>query len=116
MTYQKKAFEHAKYTNTEYPFLALGEEAGEVLGKLAKYVRKNGVTVGQALLHARDPSTEVQGQLREDLIAELGDVQWQLAACATELFTTLELVQDRNLAKLAGREERGTIEGVGDDR
>lgn len=113
MTYQEKAYTFAQYTNKEYPFLALGEEAGEVLGKLAKFVRKNHVSVAGAVAFATDIS---KSTIRADLIKELGDVQWQLAACCTELGITLEDIQNVNIAKLSGREVRGTIVGDGDER
>lgn len=116
-TYQERAYEFAAYGDQlEYPFLALGEEAGEVLGKIAKFVRKHNVPSGVAVIHAAEPQGEKALTLREDLLKELGDVQWQLAACCTELGVTLEEVQELNISKLSGRKERGTIVGEGDER
>lgn len=117
MTYQEQAHTFAKYgDNVEYPFLALGEEAGEVLGKLAKYVRKNNCSVGDALLAAIQPNNLGEQTLREDLIKELGDVLWQINACCTELGVTVEHVQRVNISKLTGRDLRDTIIGEGDCR
>lgn len=118
MTYQEKAYTFAKYGDITYPFLALGEEAGEVLGKLAKAVRKSvGANPSEILeaLHFGDGTNE-EIKLREDLIKELGDVMWQVAACCTELNVTLEDIQNVNIAKLEGRDLRGTIVGEGDER
>lgn len=117
--YQKRAYEFAKYSRPEYPFLALGEEAGEVLGKLAKYVRKNDVATGEAITSAAYGASQgflEDVKLRADLISELGDVMWQLAACCTELNLTLSELQAVNIEKLKGRDSRGTIVGEGDAR
>ncbi len=116
-TYQEKAYATAAYQdNVEYPFMSLAEEAGEVMGKLGKYVRKNNVYVGDAIMAAMNPTQPCEVVLREGVIKELGDLQWQIAACCTELGITLEELQEHNLAKLQGRVDRGTIEGSGDDR
>lgn len=116
-TYQEKAYDTAIYAPViEYPFSSLAEEAGEVLGKLNKYMRKNGIPMGDAVLVACDPHTEAERTLRLAVIKELGDIQWQLAACCTELGITLEELQADNLAKLADRSKRGVLEGSGDDR
>lgn len=83
-----------------YPFLGLGEEAGEVLGKMAKAVRDGS-----------DLNT-----LRVNVAKELGDVLWNLAACAEELGINLDDIATLNLAKLDSRKQRGVISGKGDDR
>lgn len=116
MTYQEEAYKFAKYEQRDYPFLALGEEAGEVMGKLAKFVRKYNQPLSIALVYAKHPTHPEQIKLREDLKKELGDVMWQVAACCTELGFTLDEVQQANLDKLGGRDERGTIVGEGDER
>ena len=113
--YQEQAIQYAAYNDSEYAFLALSEEVGEVLGKLAKHVRKNGKSVGISLVYARSNINE-GSKLKEDLIKELGDVLWQLQACCHELGTDLNTIAQLNLEKLSGRSERGTIVGEGDDR
>ena len=116
-TYQEKAFATAIYgDNIEYPFMSLAEEAGEVLGKFNKYVRKHDVFMNDAVESACRPNCELEDALREDVIKELGDLQWQLAACCSELNITLEELQQWNLDKIAGRVERGTVDGSGDAR
>jgi NTP pyrophosphatase (non-canonical NTP hydrolase) len=117
MTYQEAAYKTAIYgDNVEYPFMSLCEEAGEVIGKLGKFVRKNDVYVGDAIHAAIGPHMPHEVKLRADLIKELGDLHWNLAACCTELGITLEELQDANLSKLGLRVEKGTLEGSGDDR
>ena len=81
-----------------YPFLALAEEAGEVAGKIAKAMRKGDFID------------------RDAVALELGDVLWQVAACADELGIGLDDVALRNLNKLLARQKAGTIVGEGDDR
>ena len=103
--YQDKAQEHAAYKASPahdgvslYPFLALNEEAGEVTGKVAKAMRKGGpIDAGAVAM-------------------ELGDVLWQVAACAGELGYTLSEIATMNLAKLGDRADRGVIVGEGDAR
>jgi NTP pyrophosphatase (non-canonical NTP hydrolase) len=116
-TYQEKAFATAIYgSNVEYPFMSLAEEAGEVLGKINKYIRKHDVYANDAVTAAVHPTQECEVVLREEVIKELGDLQWQLAACCTELGITLEELQEINLTKLQGRVSRDTLNGAGDSR
>lgn len=118
--YQNTALTFAAYTQSDYPFLALGEEAGEVLGKLAKYNRKHNCPTHIAINRTKPAqlgiARSVENDLHDDLVKELGDVLWQLSACAHELGVDLSLVAKRNLAKLGSRAARGTIVGEGDDR
>lgn len=109
--YQREASKFARYGRVElYPFMALAEEAGEVMGKLAKYARKQGEL---PFLGDMTPQAE---QLRHDLKKELGDVQWQLSQCAAELGMSLEEIAQANLAKLDDRAARDVLVGEGDDR
>lgn len=84
-----------------YPVLALAEEAGEVAGKVAKYIRKSG--------------TDYQ-ELRKQVLPELGDVAYQLSEAARQFGYTLDEVLQHNMDKLDGREARGTLLGEGDVR
>jgi NTP pyrophosphatase (non-canonical NTP hydrolase) len=104
--YQVLAMQTARYPRTIpwlYPALALAEEAGEVLGKLAKMVRKDG--------HEQMPE-----EVRQQVKKELGDVLWDLSALAHECGFRLSEIAHDNLEKLAGRQERGTVVGEGDNR
>jgi NTP pyrophosphatase (non-canonical NTP hydrolase) len=105
--YSLKAMETALYPEDAaitYPALALSEEVGEVNGKLAKYIRKGGD------IH------DIPLELRLALLAELGDVLWQLNALSVGLGFSLNEVASHNLMKLADRHDRGVIQGEGDNR
>ena len=43
--YQKRALNTAVFEHNYYPLIALGEEVGEVMGKIAKFGRKNNMSV-----------------------------------------------------------------------
>lgn len=92
------------YMEWLYPALAVSEEAGEVSGKLAKFVRK------------QDYSDEAVTKLKEDVSKELGDLLWQLSALAEELGLSLNHIACDNIDKLRDRESRGVIVGEGDNR
>lgn len=103
--YQGKSQSYAAYYDSPthygvslYPFVALAEEAGEVCGKVAKAMRKYDPIDSRAVA------------------LELGDVLWQVAACANEIGYSLEQIAAMNLAKLEDRANRGVIVGEGDDR
>lgn len=104
--YQIQSRETAKYPaighGVIYPTLGLTNEAGEVAGKIKKIFRDKDGLIGEAE--------------RQALQAELGDVLWYLAQICTELDISLEEVARANLAKLLGRQARGTIKGEGDNR
>jgi NTP pyrophosphatase (non-canonical NTP hydrolase) len=105
--YQKKAHETACYMGMEngdfrYPVMGLAEEAGEVSGKFAKAVR--------------DANGIIDGDRREEIKKELGDVCWFVAEISTLLSLDLEEVMQGNLDKLASRAARGVIHGSGDNR
>lgn len=103
--YEKKAGETAMYpdrgNNLYYPALGLGE-VGEVQGKVKKIMRDNG---GICTL-----------EKKEEIVAELGDVLWYVAAMAYELQVPMAEIARKNIAKLADRAERGVITGSGDNR
>lgn len=99
-SYQKRAVTTAIYPSTAqviYPAMGLANEAGEVLGKVKKIIRDGTFN-------------------RDDIADELGDVLWYAAVLARDLNTDLSTIASRNLAKLAGRKERGTLGGSGDKR
>lgn len=101
--YSKKAYSYAEFKEEFYPLLALPEEVGEFLGKIAKAARG-------------DEKYQDEAVLREACKKELGDILWQLNACCITMETTLEEVAQENLEKLEGRAARGTIKGDGDIR
>jgi NTP pyrophosphatase (non-canonical NTP hydrolase) len=96
--YQEEAVKTAIYTDPIiYPALGLGNEAGEVQGKVKKWLRDDTFN-------------------KEDIAAEIGDVLWYIAALCRDLEVNMDDVATGNLAKLKSRQERGTIQGSGDNR
>lgn len=82
--------------------LGLVGEAGEVADKVKKVIRdKGGVS-----------SEEDRGEI----VKELGDTLWYLAAVARYLGVSLEEVAKINIDKLEDRWRRGKIGGAGDNR
>src|SRR3989338_4058661 len=105
--YQKKALTTAGYDEKYkviYPALGLGNEAGEVLGKVKKWLRGDD---GEGII-----SNERKDALKE----ELGDVLWYLAVLSHDLGLSFDDVAKTNINKLQSRNKRGTIKGDGDKR
>jgi NTP pyrophosphatase (non-canonical NTP hydrolase) len=99
--YQKFAFSTAFYppsASLVYPAMGLTSEAGEVAGKIKKYVRDGG----------KLPVDDVK--------KELGDVLWYVAVLAAELNISLSDVAEANVNKLMDRSARGVLSGSGDNR
>ena len=110
-TYQNWTEETAIYTSHVYPHLALAEEVGELLGKLAKFERD--------VMHHPMPIEEYQEQhekLITDVKKEGGDVLWQLARVLKDLGISMSDCARGNVEKLTSRRERNVISGSGDDR
>lgn len=106
--FQKSAMQTAIYPGKGtmdglmYVVLGLVGEAGEVANKCKKILR--------------DHEGALTSETRLALMAELGDVGWYFAACASELGFSLSEVANRNLDKLAKRAQEGKITGSGDNR
>ena len=114
--YEDAAARTAMYDYFDYPFVSIAEEAGEVMGKLAKYGRKNSCTISDAIEDAASGEDEKALQLFDDLEKELGDVLWQVAMAASAIGSSLEAIAQVNIAKLNDRYERNVIDGEGDNR
>ena len=104
--YQKKSRKTAIYPkigkNFVYPALGLGDEAGEVLGKVKKIFRdKKGI---------------VSKETKEEIKKELGDVLWYVSQLATEMNLSLDDIAKSNIKKLYSRMKRGKLHGSGDNR
>ena len=103
--YQEKAIKTAQYgagSKITYPALGLGNEAGEVLGKIKKVYRdKEGKFTTDVCIEIGD---------------EIGDTLWYMAALCEDLGISLEDVANNNLIKLADRKKRNVISGSGDKR
>lgn len=105
--YQKKALTTALYPKKYkviYPALGLGNEAGEVMGKIKKWMRDD------------DGDGKMSKERKDALAEELGDVLWYLAILAQDLNLQLSDIAEINLAKLKSRKKRGKIKGDGDKR
>ncbi len=102
--YQKESRKTAIYPdigfNLIYPTLGLNGEAGEIADKVKKYIRDD------------RPFPAV----RDEIIAELGDVLWYLAALCSELDVSMSEIAQSNLDKLQNRARRNKLSGSGDNR
>lgn len=114
--YQKNAFSFATYgDNATYAYAGLAEEAGEVLGKFAKFIRKHdGIEPSNAATW--ETLKADVAEYRKAIKKELGDVLWMVAAIATHEGLELADIMKDNIKKLEGRLARGTIVGEGDNR
>lgn len=87
---------HSLEARVTYCALGLGDETGEVLGKIKKWIRD-----GQDINLVRK---------------ELGDVLWYLARLADECDFSLQEIVDENVDKLTDRKKRDVLKGNGDER
>lgn len=104
-TYQDGAKTTAVYPESArliYPTLGLCGEAGEVSEKIKKIIR--------------DGNGEVTEDKRTEILKEIGDVLWYIAALCSDLDADMGEVAQANLDKLFSRKERGVIHGNGDNR
>ena len=82
--------------------LGLNEEAGEVAGVIKKILRDdNGVLIPEKL---------------EKLEKELGDVCWYISELCNHFGFSFQNVLNENYKKLKNRQERGKLQGSGDNR
>lgn len=81
-----------------YVVLGQGGETGEIQEKLKKAIREN------------DES------YIEDMRNEIGDTLWYLSQICEEFNWSLGKIADDNIDKLHDRDERGVLEGEGDER
>jgi len=104
--YEQEAAKTAIYPcrgdNVIYPVLGLVGEAGEIANKVKKI--------------QRDHASVMPEEMRQSLGQEIGDCLWYLAALAYELDFALCDLAEANLEKLAQRQQRGTLQGSGDNR
>ena len=98
--YQRKARSFVVYPEEKkitYPTLGLCGEAGEIANKVKKQIRDNKFD-------------------RHETAKELGDVLWYVAVLANDLGYSLVEIAENNIEKLESRQERGVIQGSGDNR
>jgi NTP pyrophosphatase (non-canonical NTP hydrolase) len=108
--YDKEVSHLAKYPqvgeNPIYPALGLVGEAGEVAEKIKKLWRNELKTRG----------ADYSPEQRTEIVKELGDVLWYVAALAREVGSHIEEVAKTNSIKLNSRGVRGVINSAGDNR
>ncbi len=105
--YQKRALStafHPEKSKVIYPALGLASEAGEVSGKVKKWVRGD------------DGEGAMSEERRMTLRDEIGDVLWYVAVLSHDLGFELDEIAKLNVEKLNSRKERGTLKGDGDKR
>ena len=85
-----------------YPALKLNGEAGEVAEKIGKIIRDK-----KGLISVED---------EQEIMKELGDVLWYIAALADDLGHSLFHVANLNQKKLLDRKNRNKLHGSGDNR
>ena len=116
--YQKKAMETCMPTceNISYMLLNLVGEVGEFSSKIAKGIRKGEmmITENALCLDFKQFTKESFERLDESLMAECGDILWELSGLCSTMGWDLEKVAEYNLTKLAERKKNGTIIGNGD--
>ena len=114
--YQVKAHDFASYgENPMYPALGLSEEAGEVCGKIAKFIRhNNGMTPQDAEKSSSPLMRDEVVKFRTALMSELSDVMWMVAEIATLNGLGLDEIMEYNIVKLTERMSKGLIDGSGD--
>jgi NTP pyrophosphatase (non-canonical NTP hydrolase) len=117
--YQEKAMSTCMESckNDAYMLLNLVAEVGEFAGKIAKHIRKGeAVDAGGDFIFRKSIDGTTEGRYYDELMAEAGDIMWQIAGLCYNLGWNLEDVCQANLAKLASRKQRGVIDGEGDNR
>lgn len=101
--YQLEAAKTAIYPPGNFAYLALGlnGESGEVAEIVKRTIRS-----GKSL----------DDNENSNLKKELGDCLWYIANLSREAGFSLSAVAQENLTKLRSRQERGALEGKGNDR
>jgi len=103
--YQQKALTTAKDDGVELMHRALGvaSEAGEIAGKLNKWLR--------------DYKGDITKLDKKALAAEIGDLLWFTATLSENIGFSLDEIAKMNLKKLADRKKRGVLtHAEGDNR
>jgi NTP pyrophosphatase (non-canonical NTP hydrolase) len=114
--YQKAAYKFASFgCNETYAYAGLAEEAGEVLGKFAKFIRNHDGIEPSKAANWETFKADLENY-RKELKKELGDVLWMVAAIATLNDFDLSAIMQENIDKLTDRLNRGVIIGEGDNR
>lgn len=102
--YQQKALTTLLPSSNSIPYVALGltNEAGEVAGKIKKWIRDN--------------DGDITKLDKAAIADELGDTLWYMAMLAELVDIKFSEVAEANIQKLASRLDRGKLHGSGDNR
>lgn len=115
--YMQEAKKTAVYDFPDYPLIALPEEVGEALGKIAKFGRKNSMPSVGVIRFISEVQVDSKGlELRAAVFKEMGDIAWQWVMLCNELGFKPSEVLTENIRKLTDRKERDVINGEGDNR
>lgn len=116
--YQQRAMETCLPTanNFSYMVLNLVGEVGEFASKVAKAIRKDQLGIYKEDLHVKEKDKDLFVDMDAELMAEAGDILWQLSGLCSVMGWPLDEVAEANLDKLASRKQRNTIDGNGDNR
>lgn len=116
--YQLQAMMTCMESSRNFPYMILNlvGEVGELASKVAKAIRKEEAMIDYRG-DLRHPSTRrIDDELEEAMQKEVGDVLWQLAGLCSVMGWDLNEIAQMNLDKLASRQQRGVIDGNGDER
>lgn len=100
--------------NVAYMLTNLVGEVGEFSSKMAKAIRKGNATIDHNRLEFEDMADVME--LNNALMYEAGDILWQLSGLCTVMGWSLDDVAYANINKLMSRQNRGVIDGEGDNR
>ncbi len=113
--YQYKAMQTClpSSANHCYMLFGLGEEVGELFGKISKAIRKNWIVINNNNIEF---SESTPADFMELLTKEMGDVEWMITGLASQFKKSKEEICQQNIDKLADRQKRNVIDGQGDKR
>lgn len=115
--YQKQAMTTCMDSshNPLYMLFMLGEELGELQGKISKAIRKGWIRFdNNSIVFTTKISADECLEFNELVMKECGDILWGIAGICEVMGWNLENIAQMNLNKLAARKAIGTIDGNGD--
>lgn len=115
--YQDKAMSTCTESSDNFCYMSYGlmGEVGELMGKVAKFIRKEKAMITGNYI-GDDGDVGLTSEDYAALKAELGDCLWFVAGLANTMGWSLNDVARENIEKLADRKKRGVIIGNGDNR
>ena len=116
--YQKRAMDTCMESSKNFTYMTYGlmAEVGEIADKVAKWKRKGIARIDSDYLVFNTSDEAVAREHLTELMREVGDVMWFISGICSVCGYGLQDVADMNLDKLHSRQERGVIDGSGDNR